>query len=137
MASAATSTAHVVASDHEVGTSKSSPDNNGYNTNSLSEKVVVETKSDEKIKASSGAQLNRSTITPTNTDSQEDEKRITTVNEDGSDGTNEKILKHGGDSGQETGEEDDEVEVVYPNGLQLGLLTFGLCMATFTVALGM
>lgn len=32
------------------------------------------------------------------------------------------------------GEEDDEV--VYPGKLQLGLLTLGLCLATFTVALG-
>ena len=38
--------------------------------------------------------------------------------------------------GDGNGEEDDEVEVVCPGGLQLGLLTFGLCMATFTVALG-
>jgi hypothetical protein len=36
-------------------------------------------------------------------------------------------------SGEE-GEDDDET--VYPGGLQLGLLTFGLCVATFTVALG-
>jgi hypothetical protein len=32
------------------------------------------------------------------------------------------------------GEGDDEV--VYPGGTQLALLTFGLCLATFTVALG-
>jgi hypothetical protein len=32
-------------------------------------------------------------------------------------------------------EDDVDVEVVFPGGLQLGLLTFGLCMATFTVAL--
>ncbi|PQE06403.1 hypothetical protein CJF32_00002433 [Rutstroemia sp. NJR-2017a WRK4] len=32
-------------------------------------------------------------------------------------------------------EEEDQDNVTYPGGLQLGLLTFGLCMATFTVAL--
>lgn len=30
---------------------------------------------------------------------------------------------------------EDDGETVYPDGLQLGILTFGLCMATFTVAL--
>jgi hypothetical protein len=29
----------------------------------------------------------------------------------------------------------EDGEIVYPGGVQLGLLTFGLCMATFTVAL--
>jgi len=38
------------------------------------------------------------------------------------------------DASGEAGEEDDETD--YPGGLQLGLLTFGLCVATFTVALG-
>jgi hypothetical protein len=33
-------------------------------------------------------------------------------------------------------EDDDEANRVYPGGLQLALLTFGLCMATFVVALG-
>lgn len=32
-------------------------------------------------------------------------------------------------------ENTDDDEIVYPGGLQLGLLSFGLCMATFTVAL--
>ncbi|TVY44502.1 Efflux pump [Lachnellula subtilissima] len=36
------------------------------------------------------------------------------------------------ESGEE-GESDDEI--VYPGGLQLGILTFGLCVATFVVAL--
>lgn len=36
--------------------------------------------------------------------------------------------------GETDGEDDDEV--IYPGGLQLSLLTFGLCVATFTVALG-
>ncbi|TVY67383.1 Efflux pump roqT [Lachnellula suecica] len=37
---------------------------------------------------------------------------------------------------ERSGEEDEEVDdTVYPGGLQLGLLTFGLCIATFTVAL--
>jgi hypothetical protein len=36
--------------------------------------------------------------------------------------------------GESDGESEDEV--VYPGGLQLGLLTLGLCLATFTVALG-
>lgn len=34
-----------------------------------------------------------------------------------------------------TAENAEQDEIVYPGGLQLGLLTFGLCMATFTVAL--
>jgi len=40
--------------------------------------------------------------------------------------------------GEETPEESEgegEDEVVYPGGMQLALLTFGLCLATFTVAL--
>lgn len=32
--------------------------------------------------------------------------------------------------------EETEDEVIYPGGMQLGLLTLGLCLATFTVALG-
>lgn len=40
-------------------------------------------------------------------------------------------------SAEESGKEGlEETEIVYPGGLQLGLLTFGLCVATFTVALG-
>ena len=35
----------------------------------------------------------------------------------------------------ESGEESED-NIVYPGGLQLGLLTLGLCLATFTVALG-
>jgi len=38
---------------------------------------------------------------------------------------------------KESGEEgESDNEIVYPGGLQLGLLTFGLCVATFVVALG-
>jgi len=37
-----------------------------------------------------------------------------------------------GDNGDSNDEED---EIVYPGGVQLALLTFGLCMATFTIAL--
>jgi hypothetical protein len=35
----------------------------------------------------------------------------------------------------ENTEEDDEANIVYPSGLKLALLTFGLCMAVFVVAL--
>ncbi len=37
--------------------------------------------------------------------------------------------------GAET-ESEEEDEVIYPRSFQLGLLVLGLCMATFTVALG-
>lgn len=51
---------------------------------------------------------------------------------EGSAGTAAPIVK---ESEQETdGEADDEI--IYPGKLQLGLLTLGLCLATFTVALG-
>lgn len=51
-----------------------------------------------------------------------------------------KEIKEGGDghastSNENTDGEDDD-EVVYPGKYQLGLLTLGLCLATFTVALG-
>jgi hypothetical protein len=38
-------------------------------------------------------------------------------------------------SPEDGSQEDDEANIVYPKGLQLALLTFGLCMATFVVAL--
>lgn len=50
----------------------------------------------------------------------------------------EPIIQENTDSAvDKSGGEGEEVEdKVYPGGLQLGLLTFGLCIATFTVALG-
>lgn len=51
---------------------------------------------------------------------------------EGSAGTSAPIVKDG--EPESEGEGDDEV--VYPGKLQLGLLTLGLCLATFTVALG-
>lgn len=51
---------------------------------------------------------------------------------EGSAGTSAPIVQ---DGEQETEGEDDD-DVVYPGQLQLSLLTLGLCLATFTVALG-
>jgi hypothetical protein len=46
------------------------------------------------------------------------------------------IRQDGGDTGGETTEESGEEDgTVYPGGGQLALLTFGLCIATFTMAL--
>lgn len=45
------------------------------------------------------------------------------------------VVGEGDTSKENTDGEDDDV-VVYPGKLQLGLLTLGLCLATFTVALG-
>ncbi|KAF4629471.1 hypothetical protein G7Y89_g8680 [Cudoniella acicularis] len=49
--------------------------------------------------------------------------------ENGSAGTEAPMVK------EEESEEEAEEEVVYPGGVTLALLTFGLCLATFTVAL--
>ncbi|KAI9051065.1 hypothetical protein LZ554_005173 [Drepanopeziza brunnea f. sp. 'monogermtubi'] len=45
------------------------------------------------------------------------------------------VVKGGGEQGEGAAEEDDADDIVYPAKLQLGLLTLGLCLATFTVAL--
>jgi len=45
---------------------------------------------------------------------------------------NAPVARQEGDNGDSNDEED---EIVYPGGIQLALLTFGLCMATFTIAL--
>lgn len=75
------------------------------------------------------------TITRTKTHEQEKghhEAREEETQEAGSAATTATIV------GEETpsDEEESEDEVVYPGGMQLGLLTLGLCLATFTVALG-
>ena len=50
---------------------------------------------------------------------------------------NEEKIDGNEEMANRTGEdEDDVIELVYPGGLQLALLTLGLCLATFTVALG-
>lgn len=74
------------------------------------------------------------TITRTKTHEQEKghhEAREEETQEAGSAATTATIV------GEETpsDEEESEDEVVYPGGMQLGLLTLGLCLATFTVAL--
>jgi hypothetical protein len=50
---------------------------------------------------------------------------------EGSAGTSLPIVKDG-----EAESDEDDDEIIYPGKLQLGLLTLGLCLATFTVALG-
>ena len=58
-----------------------------------------------------------------------------------SSGTGDSIARNEGGIGteipgaEESAEEEEDDDVDYPGGLKLGLLTFGLCMATFTVAL--
>jgi hypothetical protein len=65
-----------------------------------------------------------------------DEKHAhVTTEENGSTGI-EPVARNKGENAGETaapGEEDDEI--VYPGGFQLGILTFGLCMSTFMIAL--
>ena len=59
-----------------------------------------------------------------------DEKNVPVVE-------NESPENGGVTSGEATieGSEDDDIEVIYPKGLALALLTLGLCLSTFTVAL--
>lgn len=55
----------------------------------------------------------------------------------GSIAPNEHVIRNEGEGVDGVEEEDnDGIELVYPGGLQLALLTLGLCLATFTVALG-
>ena len=66
------------------------------------------------------------------------EKDTPIVDEKGSTETEAtQIRQDGGDTGGETTEEsgEEEDDTVYPGGGQLALLTFGLCIATFTMAL--
>lgn len=89
------------------------------------------------VKAQSAASAFKNHQSPTRTSTQEKDKVQHAVEENGSAGIGEHIIKIKGENGVVSREEgDDEVDVVYPGGLQLGLLTFGLCIATFTVALG-
>jgi hypothetical protein len=66
---------------------------------------------------------------------QNEEKHAHAIGENGSIKNNEAPVVRDGEVAESTAENADEDEIVYPGGLQLGLLTFGLCMATFTVAL--
>jgi hypothetical protein len=91
---------------------------------------------DGSAQSSASPSKNPQSLGTTHTESQDNEKATHVVKENGSVGTNEPIVKNERENGVEAGEEGDEIELVYPGGLQLGLLTFGLCMATFTVALG-
>lgn len=50
-------------------------------------------------------------------------------------GKDEVIVKSEGD-GEGTEEEDEDTNIVYPDGLKFILLTIGLCMANLAVALG-
>lgn len=67
-----------------------------------------------------------------------DEKHGLSIEENGFPDTNASPVK-GGENATTNAENvstaDGDDDVVYPGGLALGLLTFGLCMATFTVAL--
>jgi hypothetical protein len=69
----------------------------------------------------------------------DEEKREHVTEENGSSGADttgalrESQTAAGGDAAD--GETEDGSEIVYPNGMQLGFLTLGLCLATFTVAL--
>lgn len=63
-----------------------------------------------------------------------DEKHSHVIETNGSSDT-EAPAARDGDIAEPNTENAEQDEIVYPGGLQLGLLTFGLCMATFTVAL--
>lgn len=70
-------------------------------------------------------------------DPPQDEKHIC-IEEEHNASSGTRPIEHAGadhDGHQASPLGDDGFEVIYPGGLQLALLTFGLCMATFTVAL--
>lgn len=66
-----------------------------------------------------------------------DEKQNAPIEENESPETNAPIVRDGEttDGNASNAAKAEDEEIVYPGGLALGLLTFGLCMATFTVAL--
>lgn len=63
-------------------------------------------------------------------------EKVVHVEEEGVDaGTERTVVANEREKSEENTDGDDD-DVVYPEKLQLGLLTLGLCLATFTVALG-
>jgi hypothetical protein len=58
-----------------------------------------------------------------------------TAQENGSTGIRSVALNDGKNAGATTGSGEEDDEIIYPGGFQLGILTFGLCMATFVIAL--
>lgn len=95
--------------------------------------------SDEKAHEAGEALKNQPTTTADSVPDQEtpeNEKRIIADKENGSAGTTEHIVPQEGEDGVKDRGEGGEPAIVYPGGFQLGILTFGLCMATFVVALG-
>jgi hypothetical protein len=65
---------------------------------------------------------------------QNDEKTTHVIDEKGVSDTDAPPVRDG-QTTEPNAENAEEEEINYPGGLQLSLLTFGLCMATFTVAL--
>lgn len=86
----------------------------------------------EKAEHAATAFKHHQTLSPAHHEPHHEEKA---VRED-ENGSARPMIPAEGISPDET-EGEDEDEVVYPGGLQLGLLALGLCLATFTVALGM
>ncbi|KAH8592475.1 putative major facilitator superfamily transporter [Bisporella sp. PMI_857] len=66
--------------------------------------------------------------------SEHDEKHAHVTEGNASSGADNAVTQNGGDT-TEGSSEDGEIDIVYPSGSKLILLTFGLCMATFVVAL--
>lgn len=67
-----------------------------------------------------------------------EKKEVIHTKDEGSSGANttQGVTEVGDGKVEGTGNaEEEDINTVYPNGLQLGLLTMGLCFATFTVAL--
>lgn len=80
------------------------------------------------------AEKNESQIVPP---ANQQEAKDSHIVDSGSIAPNEHAIKKEGESIDGIEEEDnDGIEVIYPGGVQLALLTLGLCLATFTVALG-
>ena len=97
----------------------------------------------EKTEASATALNDHSSQPPARNENNEKSEHVTEENgpgEDGSARTGDPMVRKEGEAGavegaERSGEAEAEEEPDYPSGLKLGLLTFGLCMATFTVAL--
>lgn len=86
--------------------------------------TVSEPSASEKDGSNKGAEENSSATT---TDILIVDEKSVKKEEDG-------VVKSEGDG--DATEEEEDIDIVYPGGLPLALLTFGLCMANLAVALG-
>lgn len=109
---------------------------NEQKNSTMDNRATISITNDEKTLSSRGTESkniseNDNAVPPVNSDIQDTNSNDETVNS--KKGTPEKsdaVVQ------EDVEGDNDDVEIVYPSGLQLGLLSFGLCLATFTVALG-